>query len=180
MGRRQQNRCGPPRVGAGPQPLTATVGVGQFAPVKTGHIQKELLSQLFLPLDEHRCGHQQQGGFGSTRQQQLSQNQPGFDGLAQAHLVGQKIRPGPSVHNAPGDGLLVGPRHDAGRGQAHTGAGAGRLADVVQSLTLIIGERWGFQGVASGRSPALGHQLQQAVAGRFGQGQRLPHPPARV
>ena len=85
-------------------------------------MQRELLVELLLPLMEHRSGYQEQRCLGLTGHQQLTEDQPRLDGLAEPDLVSEKVGPRVGAHGAPGDRRLVRPRFDARRGKPDAGA----------------------------------------------------------
>ena len=73
-------------------------------------VEVELLAQFDLPLRQHGLGNQHQHPLGPTGQPSLPQQQPGLNRLTKPNLVGQQIRPGPSVDNPSGMGFLMRPR----------------------------------------------------------------------
>ena len=64
---------------------------GTRAAVDDSEAEAEPRLHLLLPLDEHTRRSRDDAGLGATAQQQLAQDQPGLDRLAQAHVVGDEL-----------------------------------------------------------------------------------------
>jgi len=93
--------------------LHASVQVGEAVPVVKGDDQGELFPEFLHPLPMHRLGHQKQRPPHPSREHQLTQQEPGLDGLAQAHLVTQQKRLGIGLQHLVVHAGLVGIGPDA-------------------------------------------------------------------
>ena len=116
VARRDHRRLPVPEVRAGPDPMPSLQrrrGVpDELAAVVDGPVEVELLAELDLPLSEDRLGRQDEDAFRAAREPRLTQQQPGLDGLAEPHLVGDQ-QPGRPVPVEPFERLdLVRPGGD--------------------------------------------------------------------
>ena len=76
-----------PRVGVHPQAAAQALGRRAVHDVEP---ERELLPEFFLPLPAQRGRGQDQDPSNTAPQEQLGEDQPGFDGLAQTDVVGQQ------------------------------------------------------------------------------------------
>jgi hypothetical protein len=63
----------------------------QFGRLDELQLLAEVQAHLGLPLAHQPLGRHHQHALGHAAQLQFAQDQPGLDGLAQAHLVGQQV-----------------------------------------------------------------------------------------
>lgn len=109
------------------------VVVEEFAAIVTRHIQGKFFVEFFLPLLKHRLGRENQGTFDPPGEPQLADDQPGFDGFAQANFVAQHGAFRETLHDGIGDPRLVRPGHD-GRGARAQFDCAGEIGRIAQEL----------------------------------------------
>ncbi|MEZ5264700.1 MAG: hypothetical protein R2755_23615 [Acidimicrobiales bacterium] len=92
------------------------IGVG--VELGAGHAQleglAELLPQLVSPLLAQGSGGEHEDAAGEAAQHQFLDDEPGFDRLAQAHLVGQHGAAAELAEHLAGGALLVGHVVDGG------------------------------------------------------------------
>ena len=86
----------------------AGVAFDEALGVEQRHLQVEASAHLHQPLVLKVLGHQDQHAAGAAGQQLAVDHQAGFDGLAQAHFVGQQHAWGDTVGDFTGDVQLVG------------------------------------------------------------------------
>ena len=86
--------------------------------VEQGDVEVETPAHFHQPLVLQVFRHQDQHAAGATGEQLTMDHQAGFDGLAQAHFVGQQYARGDAVGHFTGDVQLVGDRLSAGAAQA--------------------------------------------------------------
>ena len=86
--------------------------------VEQGDVEVETPAHFHQPLVLQVFRHQDQHAAGATGEQLAMNHQAGFDGLAQAHFVGQQDARGDAVGHFTGDVQLVGDRLSAGAAQA--------------------------------------------------------------
>ena len=104
----------------------------QLLAVVDRDVEVELLVELVLPLGQQRLGHEDQDSLGHSREPCLTDEQPGGDGLAQPHLVGNEHLAGPRVQKSLVCPHLVGPGRDRRSDLTHPGTvpGPGCVPDV--------------------------------------------------
>ena len=77
-------RADAPRIGGKP---ARPPGVQKVLAVDDGKVEAEFLRQFVLPLQEHRGRRRHDDHLNAATQEQLSNDQPGFHGLAEADIV---------------------------------------------------------------------------------------------
>ena len=143
---------------------------------KDRHVEGRFFPQLFLPLAQNRFGHQDQRPPDAARNPQTTQQQRGFDGLAEPHLVRQQIALWKLARRVADHPQLMGPRlHRARRHRQIARRRQERrstdemeeaaLQLVLQARRVVDGGRVGRR-VAAQRAPRrrVGRQMNTARA----------------
>ena len=112
---------------------------GQFCRVDELKLLTEVQAHLGLPLAHQPLGRHHQHALGHAAQLQFAQDQPGLDGLAQAHLVRQQVANAVLAHGSVERIELVRQRDDAGLD--------GRQQQVVLQGVQQLGRRCGVEDV---------------------------------
>jgi hypothetical protein len=119
---RQQDQPAVPRVRSWRQLRFAVERITDHLPVVPGDVQRELLVQLLLPLPGNALGDQEERTFHSPGEQQLAQDQPGLNRLAEPDRVAEHRREREPLDHRLDHPPLVRPRIDrAGRGREQPG-----------------------------------------------------------
>lgn len=136
-----------------------TADLGAALGVDDREVEAELLGHLVLPLEREAYRAHDHHGPGAVAQQQFLGDEPGLDGLAEAHVVGEQQVDAGRVEGAGDRFELVvldghaGPVRRLQR--LDVGAGDGRPADGVEE-----------RGQAFGRVESVGSHVGQRAAGQ--------------
>ena len=82
--------------------------------IDDGEVEAEFLRQLVLPLQQHRRRRGDDDHLDAAAQQHLSNDQAGFDGLAEADVVGNQQIDARQIERLRQRKKLVGIQPDAG------------------------------------------------------------------
>ncbi len=162
--------------------LAAQIGVGLG--VDDGEAQAEQVEHLALPFGGEPGGADDHDAFGAVAQDQLAGHEPGFDGLPQAHVVGQQLVDPGGGEGAPhrfelveldvgarAERRLEGAGVGAGeRGPAHGVEEGGELAGLVEGALADLGQaRGGQEAAARFEFPDEAEGLAERVVGEAAQ-----------
>ncbi len=140
----KQDRERPPRV-PGRRDDRVVVDVHEAAAIEPWDTQGELLGELLLPLLHHRGRDEQQDTRRLAAHEQLADDEPDLDGLAEADLVREEVRARIGLDRSPRSRDLVGPRRHAGGREADLSASVETRGNRDELQLRILG-RWAGSG----------------------------------
>ncbi|MNZ40271.1 hypothetical protein D3C78_577840 [compost metagenome] len=149
----------------------AGVAFGETLGVEQGHLQVEAAAHFHQPLVLEVFRHQDQHPAGAAGDQLAVDHQAGFDGLAQAHFVGQQYARRNAVGHFTGDVQLVG--NGLGAGAAQAPEGGLQQARAVLQAVVTQGEPVQRVDLAGEQAVAGQAELDEVVQLGFRQGTRL-------
>ena len=132
MARRQQQGVIVPRI-VRRRANGLIVDAEQQALVVAEEAQVELLVEFFLPLFEHGGRRQHQTALHAAAEDELAQDEAGFDRLAQTHFIAEHDAIGIAAQKRVGDLALMGPEGDGAGGGAQP-CRAEQIGRVAQKL----------------------------------------------